>query len=132
MGHLSYLLDTHTYLWVALNNPKLSAKAKAAISSKDSKVYVSPVTAYEILNKYRIGRLPEYKALAENYLSVLNNSGLSELIINTKHFHYAGSFDWEHRDPFDRMLAAHAFIDDMILVTNDDVFDSLPWVNTLW
>ena len=132
MGTISYLLDTHTFLWVALKDAKLSVKAKAAISSKDAKVYVSPVSAYEIMNKYRIGKLPEYKALAENYLNVFNNSGAGELLISTKHFHYAGNFEWKHRDPFDRMLAAQAFIEDMILVTHDDVFDSLPWVNTLW
>ena len=132
MGVLNYLLDTHTYLWVALNNTKLSETAKTAISAKNAKVYVSPVTAYEIMNKYRIGKLPEYKALAENYLNVFNNSGVTELLINTKHFHYAGGFEWEHRDPFDRMLAAQAFIDDMILVTHDDVFKSLSWVKTLW
>lgn len=132
MGAINYLLDTHTFLWVALNDTKLSVMAKAAISSKDATVYVSPVTAYEIMNKYRIGKLPGYKAIAENYLNVFNNSGVSEILINTEHFHYAGSFEWEHRDPFDRMLAAQAFIDNMILVTHDDVFKSLSWVNTLW
>jgi len=132
MGAINYLLDTHTFLWVALNDTKLSVKAKTAISSKEATVYVSPVTAYEIMNKYRIGKLPEYKTIAENYLNVFNNSGASELLINTEHFHYAGSFKWDHRDPFDRMLAAQAFIDNMILVTHDDVFKSLSWVNTLW
>jgi len=132
MVAINYLLDTHTYLWVAFNDPKLSIKAKTIISSKNAKVYVSPVTAYEIMNKYRIGKLPEYSVLAENYFNIFNNSGINELIINIKHFHYAGNFEWEHRDPLDRMLAAHAFIDDMILVTNDDVFDSLSWINTLW
>ena len=43
----------------------------------------------------------------------------------------AGSFATEHRDPFDRMLAAQAAIEGAALVTVDPAFGGFP-VTTLW
>jgi len=132
MGTVKYLLDTHTYLWVALDDPKLSTAAKNAIKSKNAEIYVSPVTAYEIMNKYRLGKLPEYAYVAENYLDVFKNLGADELLISTNHLHFAGNFEWPHRDPFDRILAAQAATDNLTLITNDPIFQDLPWITVLW
>jgi len=132
MGTVKYLLDTHTFLWVALGDSKISDTAKNAIKDKYAKIFVSPVTAYEIMNKYRLGKLPEYSYVAENYLDVFHRLGAEELLISTKHLHFAGKFEWPHRDPFDRMLAAQAVTDNLTLITNDPVFQELPWITVLW
>ncbi|MGO2313366.1 PIN domain-containing protein [Brachybacterium tyrofermentans] len=39
---------------------------------------------------------------------------------------------WEHRDPFDRMIAAQAIRRGLSLVSADKVFDGLPGVERLW
>lgn len=39
---------------------------------------------------------------------------------------------WEHRDPFDRMLAAQAMIEGFTLVTRDPVFSALTDLETVW
>ena len=132
MGIVKYLLDTHTFLWVALDDSRLSDIATKAIKDINAEIFVSPVTAYEIMNKYRIGKLPEYTYVAENYLEVFHSLGARELRINTQHFHFAGKFEWQHRDPFDRMLAAQSYIEKLTLITNDNSFYSLPWLDTLW
>jgi len=36
MGTMKYLMDTHTFLWVALDDSKLSDTAKKAISDKNA------------------------------------------------------------------------------------------------
>jgi PIN domain nuclease of toxin-antitoxin system len=59
MGTVRLLLDTHTFLWVALDDSSLSDTAKKAIIGIGAKIFVSPVTAYESMNKYRLGKLPE-------------------------------------------------------------------------
>jgi PIN domain nuclease of toxin-antitoxin system len=132
MGVVKYLLDTHTFLWVALDDSRIPETAKKAINNKRAIIFVSPVTAYEIMNKYRLGKLPEYAYVAENYLDVFHRLGAEELLISTKHLHFAGKFEWSHRDPFDRMLAAQASVDNLTLITNDPAFQELPWVNVLW
>jgi len=132
MGDLGYLLDTHTLLWAARDSNKLSQKAMTIIESYDSILYVSAVSAYEILYKQQIGKLLDYSYVADNYFDVLNTLGLIELPITMQHAHYAGQVKWSHRDPFDRLLAAQAHLDDLTLITDDPNIKTLSWVNTLW
>ena len=132
MGAIGYLLDTHTFLWAAHDETKLSDTVEKTIKDKNSKICISAVSAFEIMNKYRLGKLPKYAYLAENYFEVLSEFGADEILISSRHTHFAGKFDWSHRDPFDRLLAAQAYTEDLILITNDLAFDSLPWLNILW
>lgn len=46
-----------------------------------------------------------------------------ELPIGLSHVALAGDLPLHHRDPFDRMLAAQAWIDDLLLVSPDTAFD---------
>jgi PIN domain nuclease of toxin-antitoxin system len=132
MGTLGYLLDTHTFLWAVRGSAKLSHTAARTIESMDSQVFVSAVSAYEIMNKYRIGKLPEFEDVAKNYFDFLERLDVTPLPINTRHAHYAGEFEREHRDPFDRLLAAQAFTENLTIITNDPAFDTLPWIHVLW
>ena len=132
MGALGYLLDTHTFLWAVRGSLELSEPAKKIILNTSLQVYVSAVSAYEIMNKHRIGKLQGFSDVANNYFDAVANLGVDDLPINMRHSHFAGEFNWAHRDPFDRLLAAQAFIENLTLVTNDTAFDSLQWVSTLW
>ncbi|USQ76196.1 hypothetical protein [Ornithinimicrobium cryptoxanthini] len=40
--------------------------------------------------------------------------------------------DWQHRDPFDRMLAAQAMLESLTLVTHNAAFTRLSGLATLW
>ena len=133
MGTVGYLLDTHTFLWAAHEEgTRLSENVKELFAAPGAPIYVSAVSAYEIMNKYRIGKLPDYAHVAENYLSILSEFGAYELPLYTAHTHLAGEMVWEHRDPFDRILAAQSYVDNLTLVTSDPVFQSLPWMTILW
>jgi len=132
MGDLKYLLDTHTFLWVINEDKKLSYTAREIINDVNSILFLSAASAYEIMNKNRIGRLNGYENITKNYFSLIKTASITELAINTHHAHYAGEFEWEHRDPFDRLLAAQSYIDNLILITDDKCFKTLPWVKTLW
>jgi len=132
MGTVGYLLDTHTFLWAVSEYKKLGIKAGEIISDASSLLYLSAASAYEITNKKRIGRLAEYEKITENYFYIIKTLNVTELAISTQHAHFAGEFEWEHRDPFDRLLAAQAYIDSLTLITNDKNFNTLKWVETLW
>ena len=133
MGTVGYLLDTHTFLWaVQEEGSKLSEIVTNILIDSDEPVYVSAASAYEIMNKYRIGKLAGYAHVAENYLHILKNFGSDELPVSMRHAHFAGEFGWAHRDPFDRILAAQAHTENLTLITNDPVFQTLPWITVLW
>ena len=132
MGTVGYLLDTHIFLWAVHDETNLSETARKAMKDNSPSIFVSAVSAYEIMNKYRIGKLPEYTYVAENYMEILREFGANELPLSMRHTHFAGLFDWKHRDPFDRLLAAQAFTESLVLISNDTVFHSLPWLDVQW
>lgn len=43
-----------------------------------------------------------------------------------------GRLEWNHRDPFDRMLAAQAMIESLVIITGDPAFIGSRGVRTLW
>ncbi|MCL2086570.1 MAG: type II toxin-antitoxin system VapC family toxin [Oscillospiraceae bacterium] len=132
MGTVGYLLDTCTLLWALRGSQNLSIAAKEAIADTSVTKYVSSVSAYEIMYKHQLKKLEEYIFVAENYFDVLEMFGAKELPLSARHAHLAGKFKWEHRDPFDRLLAAQASFENLTLITSDPAFDTLPWVLTVW
>jgi PIN domain nuclease of toxin-antitoxin system len=82
-------------------------------------LFVSAVSALEIAIKFRIGQLPQMAGRIDLYEGGLIEDGLSRLPISTEHGLRAGLLDAEHRDPFDRVLAAQALVEDLTLLTRD-------------
>jgi PIN domain nuclease of toxin-antitoxin system len=125
------LLDTHTFLWWLAGHRMLSLKAREAIESAEADVFVSAVSAWEITTKFRIGKLPEVQLVAIDVYSTIEAEGFSPLAISVQHAQRAGSFGGTHRDPFDRLLAAQALLDDLTLVSNDRAFEQYA-IRRLW
>jgi PIN domain nuclease of toxin-antitoxin system len=125
------LLDTHTLIWWLAGDPLLSENAKAAVVDPDNEIFVSAASAWEITTKYRIGKLPQAAALAMDVSGVLAAQGFFELPISMQHGQMAGSLLGPHRDPFDRMLIAQARLADLVLVSNEVVFDRYG-IRRLW
>lgn len=125
------LLDTHTFLWWLAGESKLTRKARIAIEAEDEEVFVSAVTAWEIATKFRIGKLPEARLVAENMEASVRSEGFLQLAVSMAHAQHAGALDSIHRDPFDRMLIAQALLDDLTLVSNERVFNRYG-VKRLW
>jgi PIN domain nuclease of toxin-antitoxin system len=124
------LLDTHALIWWLAGDPSLSTDAKAAIIDPENEIFISAVSACEIATNYRIGRLPQ-AALALDVSGALASQGFIELPITVLHGQTAGCLRGPHRDPFDRMLIAQATLADLVLVSNEAVFDRYA-VRRLW
>jgi PIN domain nuclease of toxin-antitoxin system len=125
------LLDTHAFLWWLAGEAALTRRARTAISADDAEVFVSAVTAWEIATKFRLGKLPEAAPVAENIAAAVAGEGFGQLALSMSHAQRAGSLGGFHRDPFDRMLIAQAMLDDLVLVSNERVFDRYA-VKRLW
>jgi PIN domain nuclease of toxin-antitoxin system len=131
--HRGYLLDTHTFLWAVQDTPRLGRLAHAVLEGLDKPLFLSSISAYEVTNKYRIGKLePRYEFVVENYTEVARRLGVTELPVSTAHSHLAGSMDWSHRDPFDRILLAQAALENLVIITNDAQIKAHNWVETVW
>jgi PIN domain nuclease of toxin-antitoxin system len=124
-------LDTHALIWWLLGDPELSRNARAGIADNDNAVFISAVSAWEIFAKYRIGKPPAAAIFAADVAGAAESQGFDELPINLHPGQLAGNLPGPHRDPFDRMLAAQALLADLVLVSNETVFDRYG-VRRLW
>jgi PIN domain nuclease of toxin-antitoxin system len=125
------LLDTHAVLWWVLGNSRLSKSASEVLSQRNTTILVSAITGHEIATKHRLGKLPVPLQLAENLEGTIAANGFQSLALTMAHAQLAGRLQGAHRDPFDRMLAAQALIENVELVTNDPAFAAFG-VRTLW
>ncbi|WCT73355.1 type II toxin-antitoxin system VapC family toxin [Sphingomonas naphthae] len=116
------LLDTHAALWWWSDPTRLGAKASELLAEADCPIAVSAVSALEIANKFRLGKLPDIGDPAANFRRLMDRNGFDSLSVNEAHALRAGLLPGEHRDPFDRLIAAQALIEDMVVVTRDRAF----------
>jgi PIN domain nuclease of toxin-antitoxin system len=130
-GQIQLLLDTHALLWWLARDPRLSAAAATLIGDADTVVHVSPVSGIEIAIKYRLGRLPHAEGLVPRFRAMMEERGFNVRSITLEHAVQAGLYPTSHRDPFDRLLAAQAELDGLILLTRDREFADFP-CETLW
>lgn len=126
------LLDTHAFLWWVFADPKLSRAARTAISDEaQNSVFVSAASAWEIATKYRIGKLPDARVVAEDVSGAIAAEGFNPIAVSVLHAERAGSLVGHHRDPFDRMLVAQAISEDLVLLSNERAFEAYG-VKRLW
>lgn len=125
------LLDTHAFLWWLSGDDQLSTQARSWIEAIEHPIFVSAASAWEIATKVRIGKLPGAQAVVTNFYEYLIQQGLTPLDITPDHALRAGSLPGLHRDPFDRMLIAQAQALDMLLISNEDLFDQYG-IRRIW
>lgn len=125
------LLDSHVLIWFVTGNPRCSAAARRAIEAPDTVNFVSAASAWEIATKVRSGRWAEADIVVRDFGAAMAENGFSPLPVTIEHGRAAGLLEAEHRDPFDRMLAAQAMIDGLTLVTADPAFRSFD-VPIVW
>lgn len=126
------LLDTHVFLWAIAEPKRLSSKARSSITKLENQIYVSPATAYELSYKHRQGKLPAGAAIVASFGRQVAHLYASELTVSSPHTLAAGQLDWDHKDPFDRILAAQAMVEGLTLVTADEDLQAFGSVATLW
>ena len=109
-------VDTHVVVWLYIGKTELFSKA-ALEKIRKNELYISPVVKLELRYLYEIGRINEKP---EKILKSLNKEiGLKvsedsfDDIINE-----AIKLSWT-RDPFDRIITAHASINGVRLITKD-------------
>lgn len=118
---MTYLLDTHVFLWALFSPNKLSDKVFRILSDSSKPVYVSAINFWEIAIKYALGKIQlsglEPKDLTEYALQA--GFELIPLDPDISATVYLLEADF-HKDPFDRLLIWQAMKTSMTLVSHDE------------
>jgi PIN domain nuclease of toxin-antitoxin system len=126
------LLDTHAFVWAVSDPDRLGDDARRLLADSTVDVMVSAVSAWELSTKVRLGKFGSAEPIVAQYQSLVARLGARQLDVTTTHALRAGTLRWDHRDPFDRMLAAQAMLEHATLVSIDGAFAALPGLSTLW
>jgi len=128
---MKLLLDTCTVLWATMTPGSLSVKARGLIADPQNEILVSAISAWEIATKVRLGKLRGAEQLEAEYMTVMGRAGYTLVAMDTAMALRAGRLRAEHRDPFDRMLAATALSEDIPILSPDVQLDSFG-VRRVW
>jgi PIN domain nuclease of toxin-antitoxin system len=125
------LLDTHVLLWAVLEPHKLSPQLRETLEDSRHELLVSAASAWEIATKWRLGKLPHAASVVHNYHQAIHGLAATELAISGEAALRAGLWPVDHRDPFDRILAAQAALQELVLATTDPAFSLFAGVERL-
>ncbi|MBI2700015.1 type II toxin-antitoxin system VapC family toxin [Mycobacterium gordonae] len=118
MAPVRVLLDTHVLLWLVSAPDKIDAEARELLADPRTEVLVSAASAWEIAIKTRLGRL-DGEPLLSAWRDVVADMAARDLAIDAEDAIFAGRLNWDHNDPFDRVLVAQAARRSLSIVTND-------------
>lgn len=113
------LLDTHALIWWWTNDPHLPRTARTVMTSPEHEVFVSAATGWEIATKIRKGQLTELRSSLPTFSEDVLRDGFRHLPVMANHGVHGGSLPGPHKDPFDRVIAAQAMIEDCTVITCD-------------
>jgi|ERR1039458_2481459 PIN domain nuclease of toxin-antitoxin system len=127
---MTYLLDTHTFLWI-LNTPEvLPAPVQSIVKDRSVTLLISIVTPWEMAIKVASGKLDAADIL-DDFEGAVTRGRFTVLETTVRQVIRGGRLPFHHRDPFDRLLAAQALDLRIPLVSRDRVFD-LYGVKRIW
>lgn len=116
---MKLLLDTHLILWWETNHPRLPPAVKELIADQAERVFVSRASLWEMAIKISLGRL---RMDLGQFIHNVEAQGFEWLDIRSEHLLAVASlpaFD-DHKDPFDRLLAAQSLCEPLILLSCDE------------
>ena len=116
------LIDTHILVWIVLNDRRLTAAQRNALSDPENDIVLSAVNAYELAHLQQLRRIPIEESI--EVLQELVGFELADLPSDV--WRHAEELPDIHRDPLDRLLVAHALSDGMTVVTADESIRRYP------
>ncbi len=128
---MRYLLDTHTFLWMAGDPTNLSQRVRGIVLEKNNKLHLSAASAWEIALLQQINRV-ELPDEPQRFIpEAMQRLNVLPLPIGFSTAISAAMLPLIHRDPFDRIIIAEAIKEKMTILTKDNKFSDYG-VESLW
>ena len=121
----------HTLIWYVDQDHLLSPTAQAAITDPSNDLLLSAASIWEIAIKVGIGKLSLSSPYPQWISKAIADLGLTVLPITIEYAAAQIQQPMHHRDPFDRLLAAQAQVENVPIVSGDPAFDPYG-IQRLW
>ena len=128
---MKVLLDTCAFLWLVTDDSKLSPIAKEIFLDTENELFLSAVTGFEITVKFNLGKLQLTEPPKEFIVNRIQSNALTELPISMKHTLALQDLPFYHKDPFDRLLVAQAYVHQIPLLSADQQLSAYD-IKRLW
>jgi PIN domain nuclease of toxin-antitoxin system len=129
---LLLLLDTVAFILWHADSPRLPDSVRVLLHQAPVRpVYVSAASAFEIATRVRLGKLHVPQVILQDFQYVVEADGFRLLDVSAIAAVRAGLLPSEHRDPFDRLIAAQALDLGATVATSDSAFQELG-VTVVW
>ncbi|OGR03813.1 MAG: hypothetical protein A2511_05545 [Deltaproteobacteria bacterium RIFOXYD12_FULL_50_9] len=128
---MTYLIDTHVFLWLAASPEKLSSTVREIVADGESELLMSAASGWEIALLWKLGRITLQEPPASFVPSAMQVMGITPVPIGFDTAITAATLPLIHRDPFDRILVAEALKKGIPVLTKDQTIPRYA-VSTLW
>jgi PIN domain nuclease of toxin-antitoxin system len=123
---VTYLVDTQVALWILLKDRRLSEKVFFERFSAEETFIFHQVSTLEIQIKYDLNKL-RLPYRPETFLKkAVDATGFVYENIADDGIFFLSKLPQIHRDPFDRLLIAHAIAFGWTIITADEKFERYP------
>ncbi len=116
---MNLLLDTHIWLWALLEPERLSPAVRAALSSTENELWLSPISVWEAMLLAERGRVRVDTSPTEWVQRMVSALPRREAALTHDIAVASRQLTLSHEDPADRFLAATAQVLGLTLVTAD-------------
>ena len=119
---VTLLLDTNVFLWWTLDEQRLSVRSRQVLRDGKNRLLLSVGSAWELVIKWRLGKLQIPDEPSRFLREQLTINRIEELPIVLNHVVHVETLPDHHRDPFDRILIAQSLVENVPVVTADEIF----------
>lgn len=116
---MTYLLDTHVFMWLAAEPEKLSATVCEIVEQEENELLLSAASGWEIALLWKLGRIELKEQPASFVPDSMRILAITPLPIGFDTAITAATLPLIHRDPFDRLLVAEALRKGIPILTKD-------------
>ncbi|QEG37263.1 type II toxin-antitoxin system VapC family toxin [Bythopirellula goksoeyrii] len=128
----SVLIDTQAMIWIVEDNPNLSERGLALADNRTTQRLFSVASIWEMAIKIAIGKLDLKHGTLDEFLSIIKDNEVELLQVQAlEAVDVALLSQGDHKDPFDRLIAAQCLRYDLTLVSIDSEFDQYG-VRRVW
>ena len=113
------LLDTHIWIWQAIEPDKLKKRVSEALEDEGNELWLSPVSIWELSVLVRKGRIDLDEEVDAWVARALAQLTVREAPLTNDVALEVSKLRFSHKDPADHFIAASAKVFDLTLVTAD-------------